>query len=80
MFLVKGQGIGGNPCRRVRRAQWSQDVLWAWREVKAAEEVGRQLRPAQSNRLATSHSELNFKITTPMGVWLRCQELLRVCA
>lgn len=38
--------------------------------MRAAEEVCRQLRPAQSNRLATSHSELNFKITTPMGVWL----------
>lgn len=28
--------------------------------VRAAEEVGRQLGPAQSNSLATSHSELNF--------------------
>lgn len=75
--------IGGNPCRS-EESTVASGCAGPGECMRAAEEVCRQLRPAQSNRLATSHSELNFKITTPMGVWLskvsRVEVLQWVCA
>lgn len=63
--------ISRNPCKSVRRAWWSQDAVGLAGGVRATEEVGGQLRPAQANTPATSCSELNFlSLLSPRGVWL----------
>lgn len=51
--------ISRNLCRSVRRVWWGRDAVGLSRGVRATEEVGGQLRPAQANTPATSCSELN---------------------